>query len=1000
MAEAILYDIAGEIILKLGSRALQEIALWWGVNDEIDKLQDTGSRIQAVLLDAEEKQAWNNQVKDWLGKLKEVVFDADDLLDDFSTEVLRRQVMGGNRMTKEVRIFFSRSNQFVYGLTMGHKIKAIRERLVDIYSDKEKLNLVVRHEERGHMNRLRDQTNSSIPEVVVGREGDKEALIGLLLGSSYGENVSVISIVGIGGLGKTTLAQVLYNDERVKAHFELRLWVCVSDTFDVKLIVKKILESATDSKPEDLELNTLKNRLDKCLNRKKFLLVLDDVWNEDRENWDSLKRLLVSDEIGSKIVVTTRSQKVAAITSTLSTQGLEGLSQAESWSFLVQIVFKGQEPKNKRVIGIGNEIVKKCVGVPLAIKTIGSLLSFKNPETEWQPFLEDELSKVAQNENGILPTLRLSYDYLPSHLKHCFAYCSLFPKDYEIDVKTLIHLWIGQGFIKSSYSSECLEDKALEYFMELSWRSFFQELRGDVFGTVKSCKMHDLMNDLATLVAGTESNVMNLNVGNIDKKTRHVSCDFHLDSPSQVPTYLLNAKRLRTFLLPSQVSSSGACGRWDKSSHEAIFSNPRCLRVFDLHNLGIEKVSSSIKKLKHLRYLDMSENSELKALPDATTKLQNLQVLKLSGCQSLEELPKEFRRLVNLRHLDCEGCWSLTHMPNGIGQLTSLQTLTWFVVAKDSSVLKHFGSLNELNRLNDLRGRLEIRNLRFVKNDAVEFEAANLKEKQHLRSLILSWNEEVDNNSVYAKYYARSLQSLQDSNADVGYDERLLQSFQPPQNLKGLRVYEYGGVRFPSWLSSLTNLVEIWMVNCKRCQYLPSLDQIPTLKELWISELNNLEYIESDGNNSLTEGGREFTFFPSLKKLWIWKCPKLKGWRKNRDNNDDRATAAVAATAAMDSGLSLVELCDCPRLTWVPMIPFLKGKLSFEKASLEPLLQIMKKKTMPTQFGGRSFTSQLSRPINLVTIWLKDCEGCQHFPPLDQIHSLRELSFENLIDLE
>eukprot|EP00257_Ricinus_communis_P027202 XP_025014616.1 putative disease resistance protein RGA3 [Ricinus communis] len=979
MAESILFDIAGEIILQLGSRAIQEIGLWWGVNDEIEKLKGTVSRIQAVLLDAEEKQAWNNQVKDWLGKLKEVVFEADDLLDDFSTEALRRQVMDGNRMTKEVRVFFSRSNQFAYGLKMAHKIKDLRERLDGIYADKDNLSLEEGLVEKDAMStRLRDQTNSSIPEVVVGRDGDREAIIPLILGSSYDDNVSVISIVGIGGLGKTTLAQVIFNDERVRGHFELKLWVCVSDPFDVKVIVKKILESATDSKIE-------------------FLLVLDDVWNEDRENWDSLKRLLVSGASGSKIIVTTRSQKVAAIASTLSTHVLEGLSHSESWSLLVQIVFREKEPKNKRVIEIGNEIVKKCVGVPLAIRTIGSLLSFKNPETEWLPFMENELSKVTQTQNDILPTLRLSYDYLPSHLKHCFAYCRLFPKDYEIDVKTLIHLWIGQGFVKSSNSSQCPEEIALEYFMELAWRSFFQELRGDALGNVKSCKMHDLMNDLANLVAGTESNIISSKVNNIDEKTRYVSYEFDLDSSWQVPTYLLNAKGLRTFLLPSQVSSSNDSGRWEKSINKAIFSNFRRLRVFELHNLGIENLSPSIKKSKHLRYLDVSKNSGIKTLPNSITRLPNLQVLKLSGCKELKELPKEIRKLINLRHLDIEGCWSLNHMPSGIGKLTSLQTLTWFVVAKDCSASKHIGSLKELSRLNSLRGGIEIRNLGYMKTVPPEVEAEILKEKQHLQSLILSWNEDVNDNTVYSSYeenIERSSQSLYDNNRDAGSDERLLQSLQPHSNLQELKVYEYGGVRFSGWLSSLKNLVQLWIVNCKKCQSLPSLDQIPSLRELWISELYDLEYIDSEENNDLSEGG-ESMYFSSLKKLWIWKCPNLKGFRKRRSDSDGAATSTT-----IESGLSLLEIRNCASLTWMPLISSVSGKLNFENANLDSLQQTMKMKVRPTQLGGERFTSQLSSTTKLVTIWLKDCKGCQHLPPLDQIHSLRELYFDNLTDLE
>ncbi|KAJ9158798.1 hypothetical protein P3X46_024344 [Hevea brasiliensis] len=450
MEDGILFDIAGEIIKKMGSRALDEIGFWWGVKDELRKLEATVSSIHDVLLDAEEQQKQNHQVKGWLEKLQEVVYDADDLLDDFATEALRRQVMTGNRMAKEVSLFFSSSNWLVYGFNMCHKIKAIRERLHEIDADKQSFKLKVHKKERVYTTKVRDQTESSVPEVVVGREGDKKAITELLLASNNEENVSVLSIVGIGGLGKTTIAQLIFNDEQIKNYFELTKWARISDPFDVKMIVRKILESAKRTKSEDLDLEPLKSQLGNIVNGKRYLLVLDDVWNEHSEKWDNLKKLLVGGSCGSKILVTTRSERVAQISSSLEPYVLGGLSLNESLSLLLRVALEGQEPKESRTKKIAEEIVKKCVGVTLAIKTIASLLYFRDPERDWLPFLKNDISKIAQNENHILNTLKLSYDYFPSHLKHCFVYCALFPKDHKIDVKTLIHLWVAQGFIKSS----------------------------------------------------------------------------------------------------------------------------------------------------------------------------------------------------------------------------------------------------------------------------------------------------------------------------------------------------------------------------------------------------------------------------------------------------------------------------------------------------------------------------------------------------------------------
>ncbi|KAF2289390.1 hypothetical protein GH714_035731 [Hevea brasiliensis] len=198
--------------------------------------------IQAMLLDAEEQYLQSYQVKVWVDLLKEAFYNADDLLDEFSTDVLLKQMMIDNKMVKEVCLFFSSSNPFVYGLKMAHKIEKVRSKLYDIAENK-KFHLDKLPEKTFPMLGEREQTHSSLPQVVVGREDDKKKTIDFLLSSSHWENVSIISIVGIGGLGETTLAQLGYNDVVVKSYFKLKIWVCISENFDIKIIVEKILES-------------------------------------------------------------------------------------------------------------------------------------------------------------------------------------------------------------------------------------------------------------------------------------------------------------------------------------------------------------------------------------------------------------------------------------------------------------------------------------------------------------------------------------------------------------------------------------------------------------------------------------------------------------------------------------------------------------------------------------------------------------------------------------
>ncbi|XP_021803294.1 disease resistance protein RGA2-like, partial [Prunus avium] len=307
MAEGVLFNVAERIIGRLGSLVLQEIALPWGVKDEIRKLKEKVAQLQAVLLDAEQKQANDNEVKVWLESVGDAVYEADDVLDEFYTEAQWRQMVpGNNKVSKQVRIFFSSSNQLVFGRKIGHKIKDLNKRLHEIASNRT-FGQLERNREDVEFVRRERVTHSFVREDnIIGRDEDKRAIIQLLLhpiSTENTENVSAISIVGFGGMGKTALAQLVYNDEEVQNHFELKMWTCVSNSFQLDILVKKIL------KANNLDMDQLQNELRKKIDGKRYLLVLDDVWNENRNKWLRLKDLLMGGADGSRILITTRSKK-------------------------------------------------------------------------------------------------------------------------------------------------------------------------------------------------------------------------------------------------------------------------------------------------------------------------------------------------------------------------------------------------------------------------------------------------------------------------------------------------------------------------------------------------------------------------------------------------------------------------------------------------------------------------------------------------------------------
>ncbi|KAJ6915388.1 hypothetical protein NC651_017402 [Populus alba x Populus x berolinensis] len=952
MAERVLFNIAEEIVKKLGPLATQEIALWWGVKDQLSKLKSTVTRIKGVLHDAEEQvQKPPAQLEDWLGKLQEAVYDAEDLLDDFSTEVQRKRLMSRNKISREVRTFFSGSNQLLYGWQMGHKVKELRQRLDEIVSENEKFQFKVRNEENASLAMIREATTSSEPEIFFGREDEKKKVKSFLLNPKDEiESVSVISIVGMGGLGKTTFAQSIFNDEKVNLHFGLKLWVSVSGGFDVKNILKDVSKAAGISQVSD-QLESLKNELKKKIENRKYLLVLDDVWDNndgrDGEKWDSLKQSLPHEAArGNKMIITTRSDTIANLTSKIPL-ALKGLSEKDSWSLFSNKAFGPGQESNYIDEKIKKEIVERCQGVPLVIKAIARLMSLKD-RAQWLPFIKQELPHRVKDDN-IIHTLKLSYDPLPSFMKHCFAYCSLFPKGHSIDVKSLIRLWIAQGFISSSNLGECLEIVGFRCFENLLWRSFFHEVEKDDLGSITSCKMHDFMHDLATHVTGFQSIKVERGGNRICDLTRHVSFDTEFDLS------LPCAKRLRTLVLLQG-------GKWDEGAWESICREFRRLRVLVLSDFGMKEVSPLIEKIKHLKYLDLS-NNEMEALSNYVTSLVNLQVLKLNGCSNLKELPRDISKLINLRHLDvgctldCDLCEDLEYMPRGIGKLTSLQTLSCFVVAKKSS-FKYgiIGGLDDLRRLNELRGRLEIIVKGYEGGSCLsEFEGAKLIDKKYLQSLKVRWDPDPDSDSD-------------------------MQSLQPNSSLQELRVVRYGGMRFPSWVSDLSNLVRIRLESCTRLKHIPPLDGIPSLEELTIWNLEDLEYIDSEG-----VGGKGVPmFFPSLKRLDINYCGRLKGWwKRSRDEmNDDSDESTIEEGLIMLSFpcLSSLTIAVCPDLTSMPLFPTLDEDLRLTYTSSMPLQQTMK------------MTSPVSSPLSkLKSLFMLS---------IDDMVSLPEVGLQNLSSLQ
>ncbi|KAL6001746.1 hypothetical protein ACLOJK_041938, partial [Asimina triloba] len=913
----------------------KQLSLFAGATHELEKLRDTFQSIQALLADAESRQAADESVNLWLSRLRGVAYDIDDLLDEWVISGLEEEEEAEddddddddrNKVRTCLLSPCTSLDHVASRYMIARRITEIRERLDQI--DGEKKRFSFSSSSGGGERQLassRPHMGGLIAQEMMGRDQDKAEIINRLIcgSSTEDELVHVIAIVGIGGQGKTTLAREIYNDRSLEAHFNAFSWVCVTEIFDVARVTKAILDDLK-VKTETHELSPLQKELRGKLDGKRFLIVLDDVWNEDDEMWNELRASLTSGAVGSRILVTTRTRKVANTMNAVYIRELQGLLEDDSWRLFSSRAFAGRNDRDHSDLqAIGRQIVSNCKGVPLSIKVMGSAMNSKRTVEDWQNILESKMWLLPDAKSKILTALWLSYYNLPPHLKQCFVYCSIYEKDTVMKKDELVKLWVAQGFVHAQGNRE-IEDIAAEHFDDLVAWSMFQEASSDG----SRCKMHDLLHDLAEHITKDETyvdksekshqchtNVRHASFRVNGKSSVKMLRSLFLHEVDKIDTGLDNLFRQAKFLralvfrrpaiktLPRTIGKLKHLRYLDLSFSwivelPNVIGKMKYLKYLDLSHSYLLELPNAIGKLKHLTYLDISR-SNIVELPESVRHLHNLRTFNLSHCSKLKKLQSGMGGMVGLRYLEIEDTDSLEYLPKGMGRMTGLKSLSKFIVGGEGGC-----EINELRQLNCLQGSLKIKHLERV-SSREEAEKAELRNKPNLHRLVLEMSSD------------RGEEAGRDD-AKTERMDSVLEGLRPHANLEELRLEcSRHNSKLPSWmedssLSKLTRLEIRGSVIQREQNNLAGLGQLPALKHLKIAnvglkKVGHESYYGNLSNDVVGGGGREA--FAKLEKLVLKEMSELEEWELMSEFDAD---------VRIMPSLSILRIKNCPKLVGLP----------------------------------------------------------------------------------
>ncbi|XBI33345.1 hypothetical protein VPH35_056682 [Triticum aestivum] len=882
---AVLDAFAAKLAIILVGMAKTELEMLLGVPGEITKLEATLGDLSRITADAERRRIHNpdSGAEEWVGELKDVMYDADNILD-------LCQIMEGEDASKapsgcwNIPMLLCFHNP-VAAHKIGKKIQALNQRLLDIEKRSTRYAFISQAINSSASNSI-DRVDSSfiksnrttgsgiILSDVVGEKikEDTRKLVDILVNKeeiragSSSDRFPVVASTGAGGIGKTTLARMVFNDTMVKDHFHKRIWLSVNNNKEVnEMTVLRTVSYAVGGNQSDLPDNKaqLESALNLAVKQKKLLLVMDDVWSP--KVWNELLRVPLNDGAsGSWVLVTTRNIEVANMMKAHHLHRVDKLVGEDVWNLLKKQVVLNDNDESlvEGLKDIGMEIIERCDGLPLAVKVVGGLLLSKGKTRgDWLDVCSNVAWSMTTISDDVNQAVYVSYEELPQVLKQCLLYYSLFPKDVLIKSADIVNMWIAEGFIHIT-SMKQPEDLGAEYYKQLVSRNLLDpDYR---FYDQKACTMHDVIRSFSQSVVKHEGLFV---------------------EEGHNPSFTSGTSKLRHLSISKNVTEWGAFHKQASLRTLILFESPRVdlkgfwnnlslLRVLSLQGVNVVELPDSISNLRHLRYLGLAGTS-ISGIPQGIGDLMFMQFIELADCVKISHVPDSILKLRKLRYINFAGT-NIASIPRGFGKLEDLVMISGFPTHSDDNTDQVWSSLEELGPLSRLT-MLVIESLEKASSGSVAARA-KLSSKAHLRILNLGFtqNREVE----------------EQNNGEQERIEEVLGNLCPPTCIEQLAIIGYFGHKLPQWMRMVPvfTFLKRLELSSYACYELPSgLGQLPSLDYFWVDQAPFIKYIghglhmpsiggRDIGLDKTLSGGAAVVAFPKLRKLGFQGMLGLTEW--------------------------------------------------------------------------------------------------------------------------